>query len=176
MSSRAPGLAMRQLERAPHDSAGSSTSTGTGDTSPGAFFDVARFWKGAEIAQPGVPNIIPAGGRPLSEFTESSISTVSGSQGNSADGGSDCGQESERISPVEVGVAEWARGAHAEDLEVSDNDSGSAYSHASAVDLAGIDVELGLAEGLTLSPLTTTDTALEELSPPPAPCLSLIHI
>lgn len=176
---QAQSVGREKLEHVVDGTTGSSASSETGGESPeecsrGAFFDVARFWKGAEIAQPGLPSIIPESVRALSDFARlgASTSTVGGSAGNSANGGSDSEQaqgECERPkSPGETEIGQWASRAHTQDLEGSDDGSGSAYSHASAVDLAGIDAELGLSEGVSLSPVTT-GSAVDRRSPPPPP-------
>lgn len=182
---RGQALPERKLEHLAHATAGSSVSSeNSGRNSPGAFFDIAKFWKGAEIAQPGVPSIIPDGGRALPDFATlgASVSALTESQGNSADGGSDFDQGqvgSERpMSPGEIEIGQWAKRAHNQDLEGSDNESGSAYSYASAVDLAAIDAELGLSEGLTLSPVTT-DSGVggsRESSPPPASDMPSVEV
>lgn len=157
-------LSEKKLGHGAPDSSGSSISSGrSGERgSPiqglqtGAFSDVARFWRGAESAHVAASSIVNprvVNPRPSIELREvgTSISTLSASAEGSANGGSDFdgagsfnGSRRRPSSPTETDIAGWARDAHQDRLNASEEECQSTYSYASAIDLAAVAKELGL--------------------------------
>jgi hypothetical protein len=176
---------------APGSSGSSASSSRTADrcvdvqlVQHKTFAEVARFWKGAEASQAGVPIIIPPSQRPWRVGNQrgerfggvtTSISTLSGSGGGSAK------SESGLDSPTSFNcrwhsassdvddVARWAYSVHLGQLRAPEDDCVSCYSHASAVDMGEIDIELGLIPELPLEAVSAEANSEYVGQSPPLP-------